>query len=104
MFSEGKTTVDVVIALDFPADQVRAIYRQYWDLKHMYKLAQIYDEARYDLPGLLRLHKIVKGLGMGEHDIKNVFELAKVNELQKMQWKVEYLRKDKKMEHMEQPS
>jgi hypothetical protein len=26
-----KTTVDVVIALDLPADQVRAIYRQYWD-------------------------------------------------------------------------
>ena len=30
LFSEGKTTVDVVIALDLPADQVRAIYRQYW--------------------------------------------------------------------------
>ena len=28
-YSEGKTTVDVVIALDLPADQVRAIYRQY---------------------------------------------------------------------------
>jgi hypothetical protein len=33
LFSEGKTTVDVVIALDLPADQVPAIYRQYWDLK-----------------------------------------------------------------------
>jgi hypothetical protein len=32
-------TVEVVIALDLPADQVRAIYRQYWDLKHMYELA-----------------------------------------------------------------
>ena len=50
LFSEGKTTVDVVIALDLPADQVRAIYRQYWDLKHMYELGQIYDEAEYDLP------------------------------------------------------
>ena len=49
-FSEGKNTVDVVIALDLPADQVRAIYRQYWDLKHMYELGQIYDEGQYDLP------------------------------------------------------
>ncbi|MGC2682179.1 MAG: hypothetical protein WA323_09950, partial [Candidatus Nitrosopolaris sp.] len=97
MFSEGKTTVDVVIALDLPADQVRAIYRQYWDLKHMYELGQIYDEAGYDLPRLLRLHKIVKDLGMEECDIKNVLELAKNNQLEYLQWKVEYLRNDIEM-------
>ena len=74
LFSEGKTTVDVVIALDLPADQVRAIYRQYWDLKHMYELGQIYDEGQYDLPRLLRLHKIVKDLGMEEHDVINGLE------------------------------
>jgi hypothetical protein len=28
---------------------------------------------------------------MEEHDIHNVFELAKHNELQKLQWKVQYL-------------
>ena len=38
LFSDGKTTVDVVIALDLSADHVRAIHRQYWDLKHMYEL------------------------------------------------------------------
>ena len=94
LFSEDKTTVDVVIALDLPADHVRAIYRQYWDLKHMYELGQIYDEAEYDLHKLLRLHKIVKGLGMEEHDIINVLELAKNNQLEYLQWKVEYLRND----------
>ena len=94
LFSEGKTTVDVVIALDLPADQVRAIYRQYWDLKHMYELCQIYDEAEYDLHKLLRLHKIVKGLGMEEQEIRNVLELAKNNQLEYLQWKVEYLRND----------
>ena len=31
LFCEGKNTVDVVIALDLPADEVRAIYREYWD-------------------------------------------------------------------------
>ena len=97
LFSEDKTTVDVVIALDLPADQVRAIYRQYWDLKHMYELGQIYDEAEYDLHKLLRLHKIVKGLGMEEHDIINVLELAKNNQLEYLQWKVEYLRNDIEM-------
>jgi hypothetical protein len=42
----------------------------------MYKLAQIYEEAKYDLLSLVRLHKIVKDLGMEEHEIINVLRLA----------------------------
>ncbi|MFZ0224504.1 MAG: hypothetical protein WAM42_22715, partial [Candidatus Nitrosopolaris sp.] len=55
---------------------------------------QIYNEAKYDLHGLLRLHKIVKDLGMEEHDIINVLRLANSHHLQHLQWKVEYLRND----------
>jgi hypothetical protein len=73
---------------------VRAIYRDYWELTVRHKLAQIYDEARYDVRGLLRLHKIVKHLGLGEKEIIKVLELAKYDELQNLQWKVEYLRND----------
>ena len=58
----------------------------------MYRLAQIYDEAKYDLYSLLRLYKIVKDLGMNEHDIHNILELAKYNQLQDLQWKVGCLR------------
>ncbi|MGC1930735.1 MAG: hypothetical protein WA667_17330 [Candidatus Nitrosopolaris sp.] len=91
LFSEGKSPVEVVIALDLAADVVRAIYREYWELNGRYQLAQIYDEAKYDLYSLLRLHKIVKNLGMEEHDIIKVFELAKQNQLQRLLGKVEYL-------------
>ena len=35
----------------------------------MYRLAQIYEEDKYDLHDLLRLHEIVKGLGMEKQDI-----------------------------------
>jgi hypothetical protein len=51
--------------LDLPADEVHAIYREFWELKGMYRLAQIYDEAKYDLRDLLRLHKTVNDLGLG---------------------------------------
>ncbi|MGC1930946.1 MAG: hypothetical protein WA667_18400, partial [Candidatus Nitrosopolaris sp.] len=61
------------------ADEVRTIYREYWELKGMYRLARIYAEAIYDLHSLLRLHKIVKDLGMEEHDIIKILELAKHN-------------------------
>ena len=94
MFSEGKSPVEVAIALDEPGDRVREMYREYWELSGRYELTQIYDEARYDVRGLLRLHKIFNHLGMGEKDIVKVLELAKYDELQNLQWKVEYLRNE----------
>jgi hypothetical protein len=94
MFSEGKSPLEVAIALDEPGDRVRYMYREYWELSGRYELAQIYDEARYDVRGLLRLHKIFNHLGMGEKDIVKVLELAKCDELQNLQWKVEYLRNE----------
>ncbi|MGC1928356.1 MAG: hypothetical protein WA667_05230 [Candidatus Nitrosopolaris sp.] len=92
LFSELKSPVEVVIALDLPADQVRAIYQEYWELDHMYRLAQIYEEAKYDLHDLLRLHRIVKDLGMEKQDIINVLDIVKHNQLQTLQWKVGNLR------------
>jgi hypothetical protein len=91
LFSEGRSPVEVAIRLDLAADRVRAIYREYWELTGRFEMAQIYDEARYDLCGLLRLHKIITRLEMAEHDIKKVFELAKYNQLELLQWKVQYL-------------
>jgi len=34
---------------------------------------------------------------MGEHDIKKVFELAKYNQLELLQWKVQYLTEEVNM-------
>jgi hypothetical protein len=58
LFSELKSPVEVAIALDLLANQVRAIYQEYWELEGMHGVAQIY-EAKYDLDDLLRLHRIV---------------------------------------------
>ena len=60
LFSELKSPIEVAIALDLPVDQVRIIYREYWELDGMHRLAQIYEEAKYDVHDLLRLHKMVK--------------------------------------------
>jgi hypothetical protein len=92
LFSELSTPVEVAIALDLPTAQVQAIYQEYWGLEAMSRLAQIYDEAKYDLHDLLALHRTVKRLGMEKHDIKNVLEIAKYNHLETLQWKVAYLR------------
>jgi hypothetical protein len=98
LFSEGKTPVQVVIALDIPADVVHAIYREYLELNGTYDVLQIYDQIRYSdkysLPSFLRLHRIVNDLGMGEQEIINVLDLANHNQLEYLQNKVEYLRNE----------
>jgi len=101
LFSEGKSPVEAAITLDLPGDRVRAMYREYWELTGRYELAQIYDEARYDVRGLLRLHKTVKDLGLSETDVIKVLELVKHNELEHLQRKVEYLRNEVNMLEME---
>jgi uncharacterized coiled-coil protein SlyX len=92
LFSELKTPVEVAIALDLPVDQVRAIYRDYWELEGMHGLVMIYEEAKYDIYDLLRLHRIVKVLGLEKRDIISAFELVKHNQLETMQRKAGYLR------------
>jgi len=94
LFSEFKSPVDVIIALDLPANQVRALYQEYLELEGFYRLAQIYEEAKYDLDDLLRLHRIVKLLGLEKHDIITAFELIKHNQLQTLQRKAGYLRSE----------
>ena len=87
LFSELKSPVEVAIELDLSVDQVEAIYQEYWKLEGMYGLAQIYEEAKYDLHDLLRLHRIAKDLGMEKQDIINVLEFVKHNQLRTLQWK-----------------
>jgi prefoldin subunit 5 len=91
LFSEGKTPVQVVIALDIPPDEVHAIYREFWELKRMHKLNVVYEENKHSLPSLLKLHKIVEEQRIGEQEIINVLKLANNNELPYLQDKVEYL-------------
>jgi hypothetical protein len=97
LFSEFKSPIDVIIALDLPANQVREIYLEYLELDGMNRLAKIYEEAKYDLDDLLRLHRIVKVLGLEKHDIISAFELIKHNQLETLQAKVQNLRNDMDM-------
>ena len=101
LFSELQSPVEVAVALDLSVDEVRTIYREYWELDGMFKLAQIYDESKYDVHDLLRLHKIVKDLGMEKKDIINLLDLVKNDQLQTLQSKVENLRDEIKMWEIE---
>jgi hypothetical protein len=94
LFSEFKSPVDVIIALDLPANQVQAIYEEYLELDGMHRFARIYEEAKYDLDDLLRLHRIAKLLGLEKQDIISALELIKHNQLETLQWKAGCLRSE----------
>src|SRR5215469_11754942 len=94
MFSEGKTPVEVVIALDLPPQFVETLYQKYWQCKRMFELVQIYEEGKYGLHELLGLHRIIRRIAMEQQDIIKVLELAKHNQLERLQGKVEYLRNE----------
>ena len=101
LFSELQSPVEVAIALDLSVDQVRTIYREYWEIEGMCKLAQIYEEAKYDVYDLLTLHKIVKNLGMQKQDIINILELIKNDQLQTLQLKAQHVRDEINMLEIE---
>jgi hypothetical protein len=56
LFSEGKTPVQAVIALDIPPDEVHAIYREYLELNGMYDVLHIYMTKLSTLVSTLFLH------------------------------------------------
>jgi hypothetical protein len=92
LFSEGKTPVQAVVALDIPADVVQAMYREFWELTGMHRLNVIYEEKKDSLPSLLKLHDIVEEQRMNEDEVINVLKLANNNELGDLREKVEYFR------------
>ena len=101
LFSELNTPIEVIIALDLPANQVLTIYQEYCKLDGMHRLAEIYEEAKYDLDDLLGLHRIVKDRGMEKQDIINVLDLVKHNQLDTLRSKADNLRDEIKMLEIE---
>jgi hypothetical protein len=95
MFSEGRSPVQVAIALNLDAGVVRALLRDYCELQGKHRLGQIYENL--GVKSILRLvvmSDMCRKLRMSEKDIENALDIAKHNELQNLQWKVEFLRNE----------
>lgn len=53
LFSEGKSPLQVSIALNLRAPEVKILYKEYWELRRMHSLVRTYDEVGDS--GILRL-------------------------------------------------
>jgi hypothetical protein len=84
LFSEGKTPLQVSIALNLRAPEVKTLYLEYWELRRMRMLAKTYDEIGDEgISSLLQLHRsckaqqisnlqIVEYLGIYGNDLASV--------------------------------
>ena len=60
LFKKGASLSDVVIKLDLTADEAERFYADYWRLKRMNALYDIYRENKDSVPHLLRMHKLLE--------------------------------------------
>jgi hypothetical protein len=89
LFSEGKNLAEVVIALDLPANEVRAIYREFLELNNMHKLVKVYDEMRNYLPSLLELFRLIVHRGLDKNDIITIANAISTGQLQYMKKRIQ---------------
>ena len=65
LFSEGKTPLEVAIALNLRESEATKFCREYWKLKQLYNLNMVYEEIKDDIASFLKLYKLAKAKGMG---------------------------------------
>jgi hypothetical protein len=94
LFSEGKKPFEVAIELGIREAQVNKFFREFWKLKRLNQLYEIYPQIRCYLPSFLNLHKVLKRKGLTTANVEwfaNAIETAaiKIPDLQKQYAKLQ---------------
>jgi hypothetical protein len=87
LFFEGKKPFEVAIELGIRETQVNKFFREFWKLKNLNELYEIYPQIRHYLPSFLKLHRVLKRKGLTASNVEwfaNAIEIGaiKLQELQ----------------------
>ena len=93
LFSEGKTPLEVAIALNLGESEATKFYKEYWKLKQQHNLNIVYEELRGDIEPFLNLYRLSKAKGMGVKQVVNLLTIAN-NELSAIEERFKRLRND----------
>src|SRR5918999_2205376 len=58
LFSEGKTPLEVAIALNLRESEATKLYKEYWKLKQLHNLNMVHEELKGDTEPFLKLYKL----------------------------------------------
>jgi transposase len=76
LFSEGKTPIEVAIALDLGEFETTKYYEEYLNLKQMHELRMVYDEIGPDIMHFLELYKLSKDAHMKPEHVVNLLQVS----------------------------
>jgi hypothetical protein len=93
LFSEGKSPIQVAIALNIREPEVARFYVEYWKLRQLYSLNKIYEEIKDDIGPFVKLYTLAKVARM---DVQNVIRLLETanNDLPAVELRYERSKKE----------
>src|SRR5689334_6054710 len=93
LFSEGKSPVQVAIALNIREPEVARFYVEYWRLVQYHSLSRIYEEIKDGIGYFVRLYRLAKVARMGVEQVVNLLKIAN-NDLPLVEHKCERSKRD----------
>jgi hypothetical protein len=79
LFSEGKTPIEVAVALNARESEISRFYKEYLKLNQMQDLNVVYHELRGDIIPFLRLYKLARAACMSEQHVVNLLKVVNDN-------------------------
>jgi len=93
LFSEGKSPLQVAIVLNLRDAQVTELYKEYWSMKNLHELHQVYEEIRDDIYSFVQLYKLAKAAGMNAQQVIRLLTIAN-NHLPSVEQRCENLKRE----------
>ena len=82
LFDKGKNPLEVSAQLNLPGPQVQQFYVEYWKLKHMHQLFNVYQEIQNTIGYFLKLVRLGKKEGLTPEQIIIFIQMAdKIHDL-----------------------
>jgi transposase len=95
LFSEGKSPIQVAVALNLKESEITRFYKEYCKLNHMHDLNIVYEELKGDITPFLKLYRSVRSTGMNEENVVNLLRIANDdNNLPAVEYRYESLKQE----------
>jgi len=95
LFHQGRTPMEVAIELKLREPEVTEYYKEYWKLKNLGELYQIYEEIKPDIRYLVEMFRSAKTAGMQIHHVIELLRIAN-NYLPQVEEQYNYLKESVK--------
>jgi transposase len=76
LFSDGKSLIQVPVALNLKESEITRFYKEYIKLSHMHDLNIVYEEVKGDIIPFLKLYRSARSVGMNEVHVVNLLRIA----------------------------